>query len=653
MARDQKIYETNNYGGGVLVDRTTELPVGFTAQGVDQYMVIPVADPLTGGITNLTAAGRDVMADLGIGGAGAWIVVGNADPTGAIDSLAAIQSTLDSCGVAGGGIVYLPCGSFKVSNVLLIPSNVVLVGAGMLATKLISPAGQLPGKSANGGLTYATISMIGVANAGVRDLTIDHATNSAWCNGVQIGSATGTLSTDCSVERIRLLGFDSHQYLVWNYRATGTVINDNVVIGNMAPNSVTDMQGIEVYGGHNIRIIGNTLSSVGGGGAILVWEDEIPGSTTDFSNIIIGQNIIDGGRNGISINPVTTAKNIIAAGNVLSNQTRSGVSLTSTTAAILENISIDGNAINNQVLYGIELNGAGSTAWKDVLITGNAVFTITGAGGRGVSISSASNVNISGNTIKGSSGYSAVLEGASKILISGNVFDGAAQHGIDIVGSSSEVTVKGNKIFGYGTTTGYGVHVGPADRVQVVSNIFRFGGSETEAVYSTGTNTTVSGNVPDYIPGFQTPFYNQGSGAVANTFWGSKDNNGNIKSASFIGRVDIAAGYANTNVSPFSLSQFWNNAAVAFDGIVLSISDYGSAAGSKLLQILGGAGGATSYFAIAKDGKIGIGTATPKSALHVVGLPVYASNAAAITGGLTAGAFYRSSADPDLVCVVH
>ena len=189
--------------------------------------------------------------------------------------------------------------------------------------------------------------------------------------------------------------------------------------------------------------------------------------------------------------------------------------------------------------------------------------------------------------------------------------------------------------------------------MQVVSNIFRFGGSEIEAVYSTGTNTTISGNVPDYIPGFQTPFYNQGSGAISNSFWGTKDNNGNIKAAGFVGRVDIAAGYANTNVSPFSLSQFWNNAAVAFDGIVLSISDYGSAAGSKLLQILGGAGGATSYFAIAKDGKIGIGTATPKSALHVVGLPVYASNAAAITGGLTAGAFYRSSADPDLVCIVH
>jgi hypothetical protein len=53
------------------------------------------------------------------------------------------------------------------------------------------------------------------------------------------------------------------------------------------------------------------------------------------------------------------------------------------------------------------------------------------------------------------------------------------------------------------------------------------------------------------------------------------------------------------------------------------------------------------------SGNVGIGTTAPTSKLQVVGLSVFANNAAAVAGGLTAGAFYRTGGDPDLVCVVH
>lgn len=39
--------------------------------------------------------------------------------------------------------------------------------------------------------------------------------------------------------------------------------------------------------------------------------------------------------------------------------------------------------------------------------------------------------------------------------------------------------------------------------------------------------------------------------------------------------------------------------------------------------------------------------------IRAVGLAVFANNAAAIAGGLAAGDFYRTGADPDVVCVVH
>lgn len=53
---------------------------------------------------------------------------------------------------------------------------------------------------------------------------------------------------------------------------------------------------------------------------------------------------------------------------------------------------------------------------------------------------------------------------------------------------------------------------------------------------------------------------------------------------------------------------------------------------------------------IVDDNNVGIGTQTPTSKLQVVGLPEYADNAAALAGGLTIGAFYRTG---DLLKVVH
>jgi polygalacturonase len=38
-----------------------------------------------------------------------------ADPTGKIDSTAAIQSALDACRKLGGGVVYLPAGLYLVT----------------------------------------------------------------------------------------------------------------------------------------------------------------------------------------------------------------------------------------------------------------------------------------------------------------------------------------------------------------------------------------------------------------------------------------------------------------------------------------------------------------------------------------------------------
>lgn len=52
----------------------------------------------------------------------------NADNTGVLDSTAAIQSALNDCYTKGGGTVWMPAGTYKVTNTIKIPSFVTLKG---------------------------------------------------------------------------------------------------------------------------------------------------------------------------------------------------------------------------------------------------------------------------------------------------------------------------------------------------------------------------------------------------------------------------------------------------------------------------------------------------------------------------------------------
>src|SRR5688572_12997290 len=68
----------------------------------------------------------------------------NADPTGVVDSTAAIQQAIDDVGVAGGGVVLLPAGTFRISvpegapHALTIShSRVIIKGAGPNLTRVL------------------------------------------------------------------------------------------------------------------------------------------------------------------------------------------------------------------------------------------------------------------------------------------------------------------------------------------------------------------------------------------------------------------------------------------------------------------------------------------------------------------------------------
>ena len=88
----------------------------------------------------------------------------------------------------------------------------------------------------------------------------------------------------------------------------------------------------------------------------------------------------------------------------------------------------------------------------------------------------------------------------------------------------------------------------------------------------------------------------------------------------------IAAGTATTDVRPLTITGTWNAAGVTFEGILYTITDTASAAGSLAMQILGGASGTTNLISVSKAG------------LVTTGASVLAHGATAIPAGGTAGA---------------
>ena len=102
-------------------------------------------------------------------------VVDAALGNGVADASTALQTAIDAVNTAGGGVVYVPTGTYRVASTVLLKSNVMLVGAGETATTI---------KAANGlnadvlqGYDFAslttTTSTGGIEHWGIAYLTVD------------------------------------------------------------------------------------------------------------------------------------------------------------------------------------------------------------------------------------------------------------------------------------------------------------------------------------------------------------------------------------------------------------------------------------------------------------------------------------------------
>lgn len=93
-----------------------------------------------------------------------------ADPTGVTDSTTTIQAALTAAFTAGGGIVWLPVGTYLISGTLTIDGGVRLVGTGSVTT-------IINGTAYNGNTVVVNNS--GAAHAGIEDIQIEGFNNTA------------------------------------------------------------------------------------------------------------------------------------------------------------------------------------------------------------------------------------------------------------------------------------------------------------------------------------------------------------------------------------------------------------------------------------------------------------------------------------------
>jgi hypothetical protein len=235
-------------------------------------------------------------------------------------------------------------------------------------------------------------------------------------------------------------------------------------------------------------------------------------------------------------------------------------------------------------------------------------------------------------------------------------------------GGSVGVTFKANNItVGYAAATGLAVWLTPAGTSTVVpANGANFDVSSIRAATS-GLNQN-SG-----IQNFTSNFWN--GAASANDYWsiqnvlGAGTNPTSVLTFTHAGSTGAASvslpggltlgGTITTNavgISSIYGLQLTRTAAASNSQLYSSTGTLnlgGNSAGTGMVGFNTNASITPYAMVVAAGGNVGIGINAPTAPLHVVGLAVYANNAAAITGGLTAGAFYRTGTDPDTVCVVH
>jgi hypothetical protein len=334
---------------------------------------------------------------------------------GTADDRVAIQRTIDAVHTTGGGEVYFPAGTYRVTAnsttgyCLLLKSNVRIEGASRDTVTLIQAAAI-----ANSTRMFYTT---GASNWAVRNVTLDgnkdNNTTNEHRHGMFIGTATNGL-----VEHVTSQNFTGDGLYVFTGSSYIT-FRDCYCTGN-------ERNGITLGGGcGNILVEGCTLYN----NAVGQFDTEPPVSNI-VSNVVVRGNVIDRGASneyvvtfgGVANDDASRAQGfrllgniiegpiacgwcddvVIASNRITNGTTKSSIELFRTcNNALVEANSIVMSDTVTDALAGVFIYGTGDTDMPDGIEVRNNQIQVAGSTHHGVNVASARGIEIHHNELIG------------------------------------------------------------------------------------------------------------------------------------------------------------------------------------------------------------------------------------------------------------
>lgn len=238
---------------------------------------------------------------------------------GVTDDTAAIQAAIDAAFTAGGGVVYLPEGVYRVSgegtgsgNCLTMHSQVDLIGDGMGSTVLkLVDGSDLPLMGMIGSPAGEVLQGVGIS-----DLSLDgnRGNSSGVVNGWHLAANPAGVSSNMSLERVEIRDVSGSGFRV-DGQTSDLLIKESVARGNGLDgfastdadhSHFTDNQasgnegnGFALDTSHSALTFTNNDAFANGGNGVLVEGDL--GTLPDSPLLILGGELQDNGQAGIAL----------------------------------------------------------------------------------------------------------------------------------------------------------------------------------------------------------------------------------------------------------------------------------------------------------------------------------------------------------------